>query len=164
MNLLTQLARPRKIRDVAGQDLTKQALLALAISPENSPRVLILHVTYGVGKTSLARAFARAVNCKNKVNGDACGICEVCQAKIEDTQYYEEYDYDKGVYKHKSGSFENYATWDEMEMFAECYSLLMIGDCTSKNCILTYFPKTLAAAQKHLEYIRSQSPEKRHIT
>ncbi len=90
--LLTQVARPRTIREVAGQSTVKQALLAMARSPENSPRVIILHGTYGVGKTSLARAFARAVNCKNKVDGDACGYCDLCKAKIEDTQYYEEYD------------------------------------------------------------------------
>jgi DNA polymerase III subunit gamma/tau len=92
LRLITQLARPKTIREVAGQELTKQALLAIAARPEESPRVLILHGTYGIGKTSLARAFARAVNCKNKVNGDACGTCSICQAKIEDTQYYEEYD------------------------------------------------------------------------
>lgn len=92
MKLLTQIARPRTIREVAGQDLAKQALLAMAKRPYDSPRVLILHGTYGIGKTSLARAFARAVNCKHQVDGDACGKCDLCQAKIEDTPYYEEYD------------------------------------------------------------------------
>lgn len=92
MKLLTQVARPRTIGEVAGQHIAKQALLAMAKNPEDSPRVIILHGTYGIGKTSLARAFARAVNCKDKFSDDACGKCEVCQAKIEDTPYYEEYD------------------------------------------------------------------------
>lgn len=66
------------------------------------------------------------------------------------------------TYSPKSGKVENYVTWNEREMFAECYSLLMTGSCTCKNCILTYFPKTLEAAKQHLDYIRSQSDAKRH--
>ena len=33
----------------------------------------------GVGKTSCARIFARAVNCLHPVNGSPCGECEVCK-------------------------------------------------------------------------------------
>lgn len=91
-SLITQSARPKTLRDVAGQEVVKQALRSIVKSPETSPRVLILHGTYGIGKTSIARAFARAVNCKHPVDGDACGECEVCLSKIEDTQYYDEYD------------------------------------------------------------------------
>ena len=90
--LITQSARPRTLKDVAGQDIVKQALRSIVKSPKTSPRVLILHGTYGIGKTSIARAFARAINCKNPVDGDACGECEICLSKIEDTQYYDEYD------------------------------------------------------------------------
>lgn len=34
--------------------------------------------TRGTGKTSLAKIFARAVNCLNPVNGSPCGVCENC--------------------------------------------------------------------------------------
>ncbi len=37
----------------------------------------------GTGKTSVARIFAKAVNCLNPQQGDACGECEVCQAVAE---------------------------------------------------------------------------------
>lgn len=92
MKLITQLSRPRKIKDVAGQYITKQALLAMSKRPSDAPRVIILHGTYGVGKTTLARAFARAINCRNTDDGDACGECEFCNSNIEESQYYEEYD------------------------------------------------------------------------
>ena len=92
MNLITQLARPKKIKEVAGQYVTKQALLAMSKRPKDAPRVLILHGTYGVGKTSLARAFARAINCRCSSDGDACGECEFCNSNIEESEYYEEYD------------------------------------------------------------------------
>lgn len=34
----------------------------------------------GTGKTSVARIFARAVNCEHPVNGSPCGACETCRA------------------------------------------------------------------------------------
>ncbi len=57
----------------------------------------------------------------------------------------------------------NYCTRSEQEMFAECYSLLMTGDCASKNVLLRYFPKTLEQAQNLIGQIRAMPDEKRHI-
>ena len=37
----------------------------------------------GTGKTSVARIFARAVNCEKPVNGSPCGKCGVCHALSE---------------------------------------------------------------------------------
>lgn len=34
----------------------------------------------GTGKTTLAKIFARAINCENPVNGSPCGTCETCKA------------------------------------------------------------------------------------
>lgn len=34
----------------------------------------------GTGKTSIARIFARAINCQNPVNGSPCGKCAACRA------------------------------------------------------------------------------------
>ncbi len=34
----------------------------------------------GTGKTTLAKIFARAINCENPVNGSACGECPTCKA------------------------------------------------------------------------------------
>ena len=34
----------------------------------------------GTGKTTLAKIFARAINCLHPVNGSPCGKCEVCKA------------------------------------------------------------------------------------
>lgn len=36
--------------------------------------------TRGTGKTSVAKIFARAVNCEHPKNGSPCGECEVCKA------------------------------------------------------------------------------------
>ncbi len=34
----------------------------------------------GTGKTTLARIFARAMNCENPQDGEPCGVCPTCQA------------------------------------------------------------------------------------
>ncbi len=34
----------------------------------------------GTGKTTLAKIFARAVNCEHPVNGSPCGVCPTCRA------------------------------------------------------------------------------------
>lgn len=34
----------------------------------------------GTGKTSIAKIFARAVNCEHPVNGSPCGACPICRA------------------------------------------------------------------------------------
>ena len=36
--------------------------------------------TRGTGKTSVAKIFAKSVNCENPVNGSACGKCKTCVA------------------------------------------------------------------------------------
>ena len=89
--MLTQQFRPKTFKDVTGQDLVKKTLLSIVKKPEDAPKVLILQGEYGTGKTSLARIFAKALNCPNVVNGEPCGECEVCR-DIENTIYYDEYD------------------------------------------------------------------------
>ncbi len=37
----------------------------------------------GTGKTSVAKIFARAINCEHPVNGSPCGVCPTCRALAE---------------------------------------------------------------------------------
>lgn len=37
----------------------------------------------GTGKTSIARIFARAINCEHPVNGSPCGKCAACRALLQ---------------------------------------------------------------------------------
>lgn len=91
--MITQEYRPRTFREVSGQNLPKTVLRAISKSPTTSPRTIILEGEYGTGKTTCARIFARALNCKHKnKDGDACGQCEDCKANITTSIFYEEYD------------------------------------------------------------------------
>ena len=38
----------------------------------------------GTGKTSVAKIFARSINCLSPIDGDACGECAVCRALSAD--------------------------------------------------------------------------------
>lgn len=85
--------RPKTFKEVSGQKLPKLILKAISKDPKNSPRVLILEGEYGTGKTSCARIFAKALNCKYKTkDGDACGICDDCKQNISESLFYSEYD------------------------------------------------------------------------
>jgi len=65
-------------------------------------------------------------------------------------------DFDNCYFREGGGRYSSkYATYDEQEMFAECYAMLMTGECKSRDLIEDFFPKTLQVIAKHIEYVRS---------
>ena len=93
--MLTLEHRPQTFRSMAGQDLVKKSLLHICKDPYDSPHTILLEGSFGAGKTSSARIFAKALNCPNQLpNGDACGRedCPICSKDIQDTMFYTEYD------------------------------------------------------------------------
>ena len=75
--MLVQRYRPKFFRDVVGADIPVRVLKEMAKKPSLAPRSVILYGEYGLGKTSLAHIFGRAVNCEQR-KGEPCGICEHC--------------------------------------------------------------------------------------
>lgn len=70
--------RPKNFDEVIGQEHITKALQNQIICDKKSHAYLFTG-SRGIGKTSVARIFARAVNCLNNQNGNACGECEVCK-------------------------------------------------------------------------------------
>ncbi|MDE6491509.1 MAG: DNA polymerase III subunit delta, partial [Muribaculaceae bacterium] len=66
-----------KFSDIPGHDIAKSRLIAMADSGR-IPHALLIHGPKGIGKMSLARAFAQYVHCENRSNGDSCGCCPSC--------------------------------------------------------------------------------------
>lgn len=70
--------RPKTFEEVIGQDhITKT--LQNQIGSDQIGHAYLFTGTRGTGKTSVAKIFARAVNCLNSKNGSPCGECENCK-------------------------------------------------------------------------------------
>lgn len=73
--------RPTTFEDVVGQEHITRALKN-QVASGNIGHAYLFTGSRGVGKTSIARIFARAVNCENNIDGSPCGQCSVCK-KLE---------------------------------------------------------------------------------
>ena len=75
--------RPLTFSDVTGQDHIVDTLKNEILSGRIAHAYLFCG-TRGTGKTSLAKIFARAVNCLNPLeNGDPCNQCEICRGILD---------------------------------------------------------------------------------
>ena len=73
--------RPQRLEEIVGQEHIKKAL-ANAIEMNKISHAYLFTGSRGIGKTSIARIFAKAVNCENNVNGSPCGNCPTCKSTI----------------------------------------------------------------------------------
>ncbi len=71
--------RPPVFEDVKGQDHIVTALKN-QIKSDRIGHAYLFCGTRGTGKTTVAKIFAKAVNCESPVDGDPCGKCAVCRA------------------------------------------------------------------------------------
>ena len=71
--------RPQRFEDVVGQDHVVQALRN-AIRLNRIAQAYLFCGTRGVGKTSMARIFAKCLNCVQGPTEEPCQICDICQA------------------------------------------------------------------------------------
>ncbi len=70
--------RPANFDEVVGQEHITKALKN-QIASGNIGHAYLFTGSRGIGKTSIARIFARAVNCEDNQNGSPCGKCESCK-------------------------------------------------------------------------------------
>lgn len=74
--------RPGEFEDVKGQDHISKTLQN-QIKANRIGHAYLFCGTRGTGKTSVAKIFAKAVNCEHPVNGSPCGECEMCRTISE---------------------------------------------------------------------------------
>lgn len=70
--------RPQRFSEVIGQDYTVQTLQN-AVAQGRLHHAYLLAGPRGTGKTSVARIFAKAVNCERPEAGEPCNECPACQ-------------------------------------------------------------------------------------
>ena len=155
--------RPKNFTEVIGQSHVVKAL-ANALDQDRTHHAYLFTGTRGVGKTTLARIFAKCLNCEEGVSSSPCGQCSACEGidtgrfidlievdaasrtKVEDTREL----LDNVQYSPTSGRFKVYLI-DEVHMLSG----------HSFNALL----KTLEEPPPHVKFLLATTdPQKLPIT
>ncbi|MEL6722446.1 MAG: DNA polymerase III subunit gamma/tau [Pseudomonadota bacterium] len=161
--VLARRWRPGTFAELVGQTHVVQALQN-ALRQQQVHHAYLFTGTRGVGKTTLARILAKALNCETGVTPEPCGTCAVCQAVdagrfvdlievdaasktgVEDTREL----LDNVPYAPTQGRFKVYLI-DEVHMFSK----------HSFNALL----KTLEEPPSHVKFLLATTdPQKLPVT
>jgi DNA polymerase-3 subunit gamma/tau len=80
--VLARKWRPRKFAELVGQEHVVRALTN-ALDTGRMHHAYLFTGTRGVGKTTIARIFAKSLNCERGQSADPCGECSVCTSVDE---------------------------------------------------------------------------------
>ncbi len=75
--VLARKWRPRNFKETVGQEHVLKALTN-ALDSERLHHAYLFSGTRGVGKTTIARILAKALNCEKGITADPCGNCSAC--------------------------------------------------------------------------------------
>lgn len=161
--VLARKWRPRRFEDMVGQEHVLRALTT-ALNEQRLHHAYLFTGTRGVGKTTVARIFAKALNCEQGVSSHPCGVCSSCVA-IDEGRFVDLIEVDAasrtGVddtrdllenvqYLPSQGRFKVYLI-DEVHMFSK----------SSFNALL----KTLEEPPPHVKFLLATTdPHKLPVT
>ena len=77
--VLARKWRPKRFAELVGQEHVVRALTN-ALDSGRVHHAFLFTGTRGVGKTTIARIFAKSLNCERGTSADPCGECETCLA------------------------------------------------------------------------------------
>ncbi|MCJ8336914.1 MAG: DNA polymerase III subunit gamma/tau [Pseudomonadales bacterium] len=161
--VLARKWRPKQFTEMVGQEHVLKALIN-ALDDNRLHHAYLFTGTRGVGKTSIARLFAKALNCEQGVSSKPCGTCSACceiaegrfvdlievdaasRTKVEDTRELLE----NVQYAPSRGRFKVYLI-DEVHMLSK----------SSFNALL----KTLEEPPPHVKFLLATTdPQKLPVT
>ena len=76
--VLARKWRPHNFTEVVGQEHVVKSLIN-ALQHNRLHHAYLFTGTRGVGKTTIARILAKAINCENLQDFNPCGVCSVCR-------------------------------------------------------------------------------------
>lgn len=160
---LARQFRPKNFTELVGQEHVSQALIN-GLNQNRLHHAFLFTGTRGVGKTTIARILAKALNCEQGVSGNPCGECQACN-QIDEGKFVDLIEVDAasrtGVddtrelldnvqYAPTSGRYKIYLI-DEVHMFSR----------SSFNALL----KTLEEPPEHVKFLLATTePEKLPVT
>ncbi|WP_371372491.1 DNA polymerase III subunit gamma/tau [Thalassotalea aquiviva] len=161
--VLARKWRPKDFSQLMGQEHVVTVLVN-ALNQERLHHAYLFTGTRGVGKTTIARIFAKSLNCQTGITSTPCGQCDVCQdvdagrfidlleidaasrTKVDDTREI----LDNVQYAPSRGRFKVYLI-DEVHMLSK----------SSFNALL----KTLEEPPQHVKFILATTdPQKLPVT
>ena len=75
--VLARKWRPKRFEELAGQEHVVRALVN-ALNTGRVHHAFLFTGTRGVGKTTIARIFAKSLNCETGIGASPCGVCSTC--------------------------------------------------------------------------------------
>jgi DNA polymerase-3 subunit gamma/tau len=75
--VLARKWRPKTFQELVGQEHVVRAL-SNALEQQRLHHAYLFTGTRGVGKTTLARILAKALNCETGITANPCGVCSAC--------------------------------------------------------------------------------------
>jgi DNA polymerase-3 subunit gamma/tau len=161
--VLARKWRPKDFSDTVGQEHVLRALMN-ALESGRLHHAYLFAGTRGVGKTTIARILAKALNCDNGITANPCGVCSACteidegrfvdlievdaasKTKVDDTRDL----LDNVQYAPARGRFKVYLI-DEVHMLSK----------SSFNALL----KTLEEPPPHVKFLLATTdPQKLPVT
>jgi len=161
--VLARKWRPKNFSETVGQEHVLQALIN-ALDSERLHHAYLFSGTRGVGKTTIARILAKALNCETGITSSPCGKCSACveidegrfvdlievdaasRTKVDDTREL----LDNVQYAPAIGRFKVYLI-DEVHMLSK----------SSFNALL----KTLEEPPPHIKFLLATTdPQKLPVT